>query len=238
MLNRPKAILLDYGGTLVEELGANPRAGNELLLSHAAVRPPAATIEAVQARANRVSHDVTSRRAQFQIETPWIALTRLIYDAFGIEFDQPLSELELAFWKATVATRPIPGAAEALKVFRDNAVPTAVVSNSSFGPHVIHYELSRHGLAGDLSFVIVSAEYAVRKPNPLLFETAAARIGADPADIWFVGDSLVADVAGAQSTGMTAIWLPGNVEAPPGSADLIASDWSSIVQAFLSAPPT
>jgi putative hydrolase of the HAD superfamily len=233
-LNRPKAILLDYGGTLVEELGADPRAGTELMLSRTSVRPPAATFDAVQARANRVSHDVTSRRAQFQIETPWISLTRLIYDPFGVEFDQPLNELELDFWKATVTTRAMPGAAEALAVFRDNHVPIAVLSNSSFGPHVIRYELNRHGLAGNLSFVMVSAEYAVRKPNPLLFETAAARIGALPADIWFVGDSLVADVSGARATGMTAVWLPGNVEAPPGSADLIASDWPSIVEAFLS----
>jgi putative hydrolase of the HAD superfamily len=238
VLSRPKAILLDYGGTLVEELGANPRAGSELMLSRATVRPPAATFEAVHARANRVSHDVTSRRAQFQIETPWIALTRLIYDSFGVEFDQPLSELELDFWKATVTTRPMPGAAEALKVFRDNGVPTAVVSNSSFGPHVIRYELNRHGLAGNLSFVMVSAEYAVRKPNPLLFETAAARIGEEPSDIWFIGDSLVADVSGARATGMTAVWLPGHDEAPPGSADLIAPDWPSVVEAFLSASPT
>ncbi len=237
MLNRPQAILLDYGGTLVEELGADPRAGTELMLLHTSVRPPAATFEAIQARANRVSHDVTSRRAQFQIETPWVALTRLIYDGFGVEFDRPLSELELDFWRATVTTRPMPGAADALKVFRDNGVPTAVVSNSSFGPHVIRYELNRHGLAGDLSFVMVSAEYAVRKPNPLLFETAAARIGAAPADIWFIGDSLIADVSGARATGMAAIWLPGNDDAPPGSADLIASDWPTVVDAFLSAVP-
>ncbi len=184
-----------------------------------------------------MSHDVTSRRAQFQIETPWTALTRLIYDGFGVEFDRPLSELELDFWKATVTTRAMPGAAAALDVFRDNGVPTAVVSNSSFGPEVIHYELNRHGLGGHLSFVMVSAEYAVRKPNPLLFETAAARIGVEPVDIWFIGDSLIADVSGARVTGMTAVWLPGNDEAPPGSADLIASDWPSVVDAFLSAPP-
>jgi putative hydrolase of the HAD superfamily len=236
VLNRPKAILLDYGGTLVEELGADPRAGTELMLSHATVRPAAATFDAVQARANRVSHDVTSRRAQFQIETPWIALTRLIYDGFGVEFDQPLSGLELDFWKATVTTRPMPGAAEALDLFHDNGVPTAVVSNSSFGPHVIHYELNRHRLGAHLSFVMVSAEYAVRKPNPLLFETAAARIGAEPADIWFIGDSLIADISGARATGMTAVWMPGNADAPPGSADLIASDWATVVDAFLSAP--
>src|SRR5262249_9362532 len=157
---------------------------------------------------------------------------RLIYDGFGVEFDQPLSELELDFWKATVTTRAMPGAAEALLVFRDHQVPTGVGSNSSFAPHVIRYELSRHGLAANLSFVSASADYAGRKPSPLLFETAAAGIGVEPADIWFIGDSLIADVSGARATGMTAIWLPGNDEAPPGSADLIAPDWGSVVDAF------
>jgi putative hydrolase of the HAD superfamily len=235
VLKRPKAILLDYGGTLVEELGADPRAGNELMLSRASVRPPGVTLDAVQQRATRVSHDVTSRRAQFQVETPWPSLTRLIWDYFGVEFSEPLSALELDFWKATVTTRPMPGAAQALDAFQQAGVPTGVVSNSSFGPHVIRYELDRHGLARHLSFIAVSAEYAVRKPNPLLFEAAAARIGADPSDIWFIGDSLVADVAGARTTGMTAVWLGGNGEEPPDSADLIARDWATIVAAFSSA---
>jgi hypothetical protein len=36
---------------------------------------------------------------------------------------------------------------------------------------------------------------------------------------------------------MTAIWMPGSDDAPPGSADLVASDWPTVVDAFLSAPP-
>jgi hypothetical protein len=37
---QPKGILVDYGGTLVEE-DFNPRAGTEWLLSQAVDRPPA-----------------------------------------------------------------------------------------------------------------------------------------------------------------------------------------------------
>jgi len=228
--------LIDYGGTLVEELGYDPRPGIEMLLSRAIVRPPQASLDAVLQRANRVTREVASRRTQFHIETPWPALTRLIYDYFGVEFDDPPPKLELDFWKATVTSRAMPGAAAALDVFRSHRVPMAVVSNSSFGPDVIGYELNRHGLADHLTFVMVSAEYAVRKPTRLLFETAAARIGAEPADIWFIGDSHEMDVEGARAAGMTSVWLKPGDEEMPGTADLIAPDWAAVVAAFEAAP--
>jgi putative hydrolase of the HAD superfamily len=231
-LARPKAILLDYGGTLVEELGYDPLAGAELMLSRAIVRPPSASIDAVVQRANRVTREVAARRTKTHVETPWPALTRLIYDYFGVEFDDSLYALELDFWKAAVTTRAMPGAAAALECFRRHGVRTAVVSNSSFGPDVIHYELDRHGLAEHLSFVMVSAEYAVRKPERLLFEAAGARIGARAEDIWFVGDSLDADIAGARAAGMKTIWLKSRGDDASGVADFIAADWQAVVAAF------
>jgi len=101
----------------------------------------------------------------------------------------------MAFWKASMKTRPMPGARAALEEFHQRGVPIAVVSNCSFGQDVIRYELATHGLADRLAFIIVSAEYAIRKPNPLLFETAAAKLGVEPKDIWFVGDRLETDIA-------------------------------------------
>jgi FMN phosphatase YigB (HAD superfamily) len=78
---------------------------------------------------------------------------------------------------------------------------------------------------------MVSADYAVRKPNPLLFETAAARLGVPPRDIWFVGDRLDTDVAGATAVGMTTVWFnPERREVPPSAAvDLSAASWAAIV---------
>jgi putative hydrolase of the HAD superfamily len=236
VLIRPKGILVDYGGTLVEELGYDPRAGVEFMLSRAVVRPPHATVDAVLMRANRVTREVASRRMQFQVETPWPALARLIYDYFGVEFGEPLSALELDFWKATVTSRAMPGAAAAMDAFHRHGVPVAVVSNSSFGPEIIHYELDRHGVGDFVSFVMVSADYAVRKPNRLFFETAASRIGADPSDVWFIGDSLEADVAGAIATGMMTVWLRPRGDTTQGTADLIAPDWSAIIASFLATP--
>src|SRR5216117_4053112 len=125
MLAHPKGLLLDYGGTLVEEVDFDPRAGSKLLLARASYRPKHVSLEAILDRANKVSAEVAARRDQFQLETPWPALTRLIYDFFGIRFAD-LSELELAFWQASVTTRPMLGAREALEEFHDYGVLIAV----------------------------------------------------------------------------------------------------------------
>ena len=230
----PAGLLFDYGGTLVEEVSVDPRAGNEWLLSRAAYRPPHVTVEQVLERANRVSQEVAGRRDHCQLETAWPALTRLIHDFFGIRFDAPLAELELGFWKASVETRPMPGAREALEQCHRWRLPVAVVSNSSFGEPVIRYELDKHGLADHLAFVMVSSEYSVRKPNVLLFETAAARLGILPKDIWFAGDQLDTDIVGAKAAGMTAVWFnPNQRHDPSRGAHLTVAGWDEFVRRVL-----
>ena len=79
---------------------------------------------------------------------------------------------------------------------------------------------------------MVSSEYAVRKPNPLIFETAAARLAVPPEHVWVVGDRLDTDVAGAKAVGMTAVWFqPGGPERLPShEADLVTFHWDDVVE--------
>lgn len=226
----PRGILADYGGTLVEEAGFDARAGVELLMAHLADRPPSLGIEEVLARVERVAREVSARRDAFQIEAPWPAVTRLIYDYFGVTFDQPLSELELEFWNATVTTRPMAGAAEALAALEALDIPLGVVSNSSFRSAMIRHELAKHDLAIPSGVVVASADYAVRKPNPLLFETAASLLDVPPDDIWFVGDRLDTDVAGARAAGMVSVWLRPPNDQSEGPADLTVSSWNELLE--------
>jgi len=230
----PGGLLLDYGGTLVEEVRSDARAGNEALLARAFYKPAHITIEQVMARANRVSVEVAARRDEFHLETPWPGLTRLIHDYLGIRFAEPMAELELAFWRASVTTTPMPGAREALEQFHRSGLRLAVVSNCAFSQDVLRYELGKHGLADRLEFIVVSAEYSVRKPNPLLFETAAARLGVACKDIWFVGDRLDTDVTGAKAAGMKAVWFqPGNISQSSSDASVLkVESWNDLLHRF------
>ena len=225
----PRGILFDYGGTLVEEVGFNARAGVELLLAHLTARPRSLGTAEVLARVERVSREVSARRDAFQIEAPWPAVTRLVYDYFGVAFDQPLSDLELEFWDATVSTRPMAAAREALAALVALGIPLGVVSNSSFRGEVIRHELEKHDLAGPSAVVVASADYAVRKPNPLLFETAAGLLDVPPSAIWFVGDRLDTDVAGARAAGMVSVWLRPPNDPRDDAADIVVSSWSELL---------
>jgi HAD superfamily hydrolase (TIGR01662 family) len=228
----PKGLLLDYGGTLVEEAGFNPRAGNELLLARAVHRPEHIGLDQVLDRAKRVYAEVAARRDEFHLETPWPTLARLIYDFLGIRFEDPMAELEMAYWRASVTTKPMPGAREALEEFHRYGVRMGVVSNCLYGQDVIRYELAKHGLADRLMFVMVSAEYSVRKPNVLLFETAAAKLGIACKDIWFVGDRLDTDIAGAKAAGMKAIWFDPGDSQPIDRADLKVASWGHLMRCY------
>jgi putative hydrolase of the HAD superfamily len=228
-IRAPRGLLFDYGGTLVEEVAFDPAAGTDMLLASLTYRPSSLRREAVLDRAERVARELSARRDQFQIEVPWPAVTRLIYDFFGVHFDRPMAELELAFWDASVATRPMPGARDALLALRQRGLPLGVVSNSSFRADVIRHELAKHDLADMLPVIVASAEYGARKPNPLLFETAAALLDVPAQDVWFVGDRLDTDMAGARAAGMVAVWFAPN-GVPDAGADLVLRSWADLVR--------
>lgn len=226
-------MLFDYGGTLVEEVRDDMRAGAELMLRHATLQP-GVDFDAVFAHAAEINRDVTQRRDTFGIETPWTSLTRLIHDPFGTRFDEPVEELELPYWDAVVTTRPMPSAREALDALHRAGIRMGVVSNSSFSQRVIRHELEKHGLADHLDVVIVSCEYAVRKPSRFLFEAAAGTLGIGRRDIWFVGDRLDTDMAGARSAGMTSVWY-STEPTPHADVDIVAPSWDAIVEHALAA---
>jgi len=231
MIAPPRALLFDYGGTLVEEVGVDHPAGNAWLWSQASYRPAGVMLDDVLARARMITADVASLRGRVHFEIAWPMLTRLIHDFLGVRFDRPMADLELGFWNASVSTREMPGAREALDQCHGAGLPMAVVSNTSFGEHVIRHELARYGLTDHLAFVMVSSDYSVRKPNPLLFEVAAARLGIAAREIWFVGDRLDTDITGAKAAGMTAVWFNRDADdAPTADVDLSVPDWDTFVR--------
>jgi HAD superfamily hydrolase (TIGR01662 family) len=236
VITPPRALLFDYGGTLVDEVDVDMRAGNEWLFAQATERPSHITFDEVLDRARLVTTDVAGLRDRVHLETPWPTLLRLIHDGLGVRFDRAVPDLELGYWKASVRTREMPGAREALQQFHRAALPMAVVSNSSFGEHVIRYELEKYWLTEHLAFVMVSADYSVRKPNAMLFEVAAARLGVPARDIWFVGDRLDTDIAGAKAAGMIAVWLNRDGDqSPSADVDLSVSDWDAFVRCVVEA---
>lgn len=71
------------------------------------------------------------------------------------------------------------------------------------------------GLNPYFTQVIISEDVGVNKPNKIIFEHALAIAGATKEESIMIGDSLEADIRGAQSFGMKAIFFnPLQVEQP------------------------
>ncbi|MBC7614630.1 MAG: noncanonical pyrimidine nucleotidase, YjjG family [Pedobacter sp.] len=63
--------------------------------------------------------------------------------------------------------------------------------------------------------VIISEDVGVNKPNPTIFQYALDKAGADKGESIMIGDSLEADIRGAQDFGITAIFFnPLNIPQP------------------------
>jgi HAD superfamily hydrolase (TIGR01549 family) len=95
-----------------------------------------------------------------------------------------------------------------------------LVSNFDYAP-TAHFILEREGVAHLFETVVVSEEVGWRKPHPIIFETALARMGIGPREALFVGDRADIDVLGAQGVGMPVAWinregepLPDGIPAP------------------------
>lgn len=83
--------------------------------------------------------------------------------------------------------------------------------------------------------VIISADTGYRKPNPLIFKKILDLMGLAPADILFVGDTPLDDVAGSKGVGMHSAWirtrdreLPEGIPAP----DIVISDLAELPDAL------
>jgi len=228
-MHEPRAILFDLGGTLLEQVEFDPRAGQVRLLELATANPRGATLDALHEAAETLSTEMNDRRYASWIEFPATAMTRLIYERFGITFEQSAQQLELEFMRAAAQMRPEPHVFKALDRVEERGLPVAVLSNTAFTGIALEDELERHGFAGRFCFVMASADYGFRKPHPDLFVTAAGRLGLAPDDIWYIGDSLAFDMAGARSAGLRTVWYNRAEGAEDGTPfDAQIRDWREL----------
>jgi putative hydrolase of the HAD superfamily len=78
-------------------------------------------------------------------------------------------------------------------------------------------------LAPYVDFVVISEEFGAAKPDPAIFQEALRRGGREPHESVFIGDSVEADIAGAQASGIRSVWM--NRAGAPWSAPLPEPDW-------------
>jgi putative hydrolase of the HAD superfamily len=86
-----------------------------------------------------------------------------------------------------------------------------IISNFAI-PEGVYTVLKTNGIEDLLDLVVVSGEVNKRKPSPEIFQTALKKMGVYAENAVFVGDTADADIAGAHSVGMKAVYIKRRFE--------------------------
>jgi putative hydrolase of the HAD superfamily len=97
-------------------------------------------------------------------------------------------------------------ALETLQNLRSQNFKLGIFSNAG-DDNDVQRLIENFGIRQHFDFVLTSAASFYRKPHPRAFEIALAQWNVSPDEAVMVGDSLEADIHGAKSLGMTAIWI-------------------------------
>lgn len=135
----------------------------------------------------------------------------------GLDLSREESEQLWAAWNLGgpfFGRRLFGDAIETLSTLRDRGYRLGCVTNRSFCGPAFMEEIEENGLGDLFGTIAISCDVGYMKPHPKIYQHALEAIGVGPEDAVMVGDSLRADIGGAQALGMTAVWCqrPGIVE--------------------------
>jgi HAD superfamily hydrolase (TIGR01549 family) len=215
----PAAILLDFGGVLVDIVHRGGALREVALEVHSLLRRERAS----SLDAARVERDV---RAGWDAYDRWKSAEGRRAHPREISHREFWTDLVAADWpdrarqvvadhatelckRLDVATkdRPAkPDSLDALRGFAERGIPAAIVSNALCGAG--SRELVRaYGFEPLLGAQVYSDEAGIRKPNPDIFESAARLLGVELVRCWYVGDTIDRDVLGGRRAGVGKVIL-------------------------------
>lgn len=122
---------------------------------------------------------------------------------------QPTTEELRDYWYQILGVCAIPadGLDLALGALKAKQIRLGIITN---GPTILqNATLDCLKIRDYMDCIIVSETVGIRKPDPQIFQLALSQMELSASDVWYVGDHPNNDIIGAQSAGLTAIWIRG-----------------------------
>lgn len=110
-----------------------------------------------------------------------------------------------------------PDTASTLEALRASGRRLGIISNASDDQDV-QTLIDKAGIRSFFDVVVVSAAYGWRKPGKKIFDRALDHWKAGPDQAVMIGDTLPADILGANQAGIASIWIRRRVDTPENHA--------------------
>jgi FMN phosphatase YigB (HAD superfamily) len=235
MRNVPRALLLDFGGVIVEDRRRPGFTRPLAELVHAAIADVDGSLTVPAIEADLVA-GLLAYGEWGNGTARWPAPAEISHEELWSDFiaaDWPVAARDLVGDRATELTYRMgeighdwelrPGMAHLLADTARLGIPVAVVSNTIYGR--IHRDfLASAGLADRFAAQFYSDEAGLRKPNPELIRMAARALSVEPAQSWFVGDTRSRDVLCGRRAGVGTVVLMLSDRTPREPATAVEPD--------------
>jgi 2-haloalkanoic acid dehalogenase type II len=212
MPKRFDALLFDLGGTLIYFDGGWPevmQAADHELVAHLQSQGLQLDTEQFVAEfRNRLGEYYAQRDSEFIEYTTALILRTLLAD-HGHNHVTPemlRPALKRLYAVSQAHWRPEADTLSTLEKLRRAGYRMAIISNAGDDDDV-QTLVDNAGIRSYFDFVLTSAACGIRKPNPRIFELALKQWGISHKRAAMVGDTLGADILGANNAGVYSIWV-------------------------------
>ena len=204
-----RAVLFDVGGTLHEVHHDQEMADRfsqrllDILSAHGVALPIGAAALTPLLHENAEAYKHWSEESRVELPSPRIWSEFYLKDfQIGEELLAPIAEELSWMYDATrVKNVPRPHMRQTIETLHEMGMVQGIISNmisTSFVPRLAE----DYGIAQYMSCLVISASAGIRKPDPAIFELAAAQCGVPCREMAYVGDTLSRDVLGCRKAGV------------------------------------
>jgi len=218
-----KAVMFDYGGTLVSSIGKDimPLVTEGAKLAHTFLQETTEDVPAFPAFFSTAAGAIQAAYIKVAATPKEMDAEEVISDvlkSLGLELgEEQFRNFARRWQKPFVAGTALnEGAMECLEELKGAGVRLAVISNNIWPQYFLEEELTRLGIAGFFERIVASSRHGTKKPHAPIFEDTLALLEVAAEDTAFVGDSLREDVVGASMVGMKTVYLEWKGEEMPG----------------------
>ena len=206
-----KAVLLDWGGTLMQDEWSDEIALEGHAAGLAALQQDGLpTAEAFTGYLSEHEAELFPRTGVDEIDIAAVMQSSFRHHGVDLEDDdlrlflRSAHDVWASYYSLAASTHAL------LESLRNRGLKLALVSNTASPEWLLLPVLERQGLVERVDAVVLSSEVGKRKPHPAIFERALAELDVRPDEALFVGDRLDADVYGASRVGLKtvqALWF-------------------------------
>lgn len=216
-----RAVIFDLGNTLMYPVASDLwpeviKRGNKALMDHLCKLNILTECDTFMLEFNQRLHEYYDERDKLMIETSTFLVLKELLAEKGYEdvSDSVIRDSLDAHYAVTQKNWQLEeDTIPCLTTLREQNYSLGLVSNAGDHRDVLQL-VERFNLSPYFEFILTSAGCGYRKPHPRIFQLALEKLNAKPEEVAMVGDTLNADIVGANQAGMYSIWITRRTVTP------------------------